>query len=55
MFAGALGIAVASNNPWNKGRMFGLPCDKFLMIKLMHRTQHSENLQITRGTMIRVL
>lgn len=39
MFVGVLGIAVASNNPWNKGRMFGLSCDKFLMIILMHGTQ----------------
>lgn len=36
MFVGALDIAVAPNNPWNKGRMFGLSCDKLLMIILMH-------------------
>ena len=35
MFAGVLGVAVASSNPWNKGRRFGLSCDKFLMIILM--------------------
>lgn len=52
MFVGVLGIAVASNNPWNKGRMFGLSCDKFLMIILMHGTQWSQNLQITGVTMI---
>lgn len=41
IFAGVLGRATASNNPWNKGRMFGLSCDKFLTIILRHGTQWS--------------
>lgn len=39
MFAGVLGIAIASSNPWNKGRMFGLSRVNFFMLIRMHGTQ----------------